>query len=322
MEDQIIQWIIQEAAGTLSEADQQALSRWRQASASNEACYQDYRLVWQSADAPSLDPPNTEEAWSRLSGQINKVRPVRQLRRWWVAAAVIMIALGASVWAWHLTWSNPIHQEIVAATSLQVETLSDGTQVFLRPGSSLQSTMTSDQRMITLQGEAFFQVTPDADRPFLVVADALQVKVLGTSFLVRHPDHPQGPEVAVAEGHVAVQHLLQQESFELRAGDRVSWRNVNGDGIQETDISGNSWAWQSGILRFQSTPLSAVLDDLENTFGVTIHLQSAHLSDCRFTSRFEDAELHEILAAMSDVFACHIESPAEGIYYLNGGTCR
>ncbi|MCT1523859.1 FecR family protein [Sphingobacterium hotanense] len=149
--------------------------------------------------------------------------------------------------------------------------LPDSTEVFLAAGSTLKypEGLAGKQRIVLLEGEAFFDVTPNKDKPFIIRTGEVETRVLGTSFKVSAFDgHPL--EVAVATGKVGVSRTKGTERKELAyltPGRRVSW-NRQTDAVTESNVEvAELVQWKAGDLIFNEQPMEEVAAILERRFG-------------------------------------------------------
>ena len=149
--------------------------------------------------------------------------------------------------------------------------LPDSTQVFLAAGSTLKypEGLAGKQRIVLLRGEAFFDVTPNKDKPFIIRTGEVETRVLGTSFKVSAFDgHPL--EVAVATGKVGVSRTDGTERKELASltpGRKVSW-NRQTDAITESEVQVSELVqWKAGDLIFNEQLMEEVAAILERRFG-------------------------------------------------------
>ncbi len=164
--------------------------------------------------------------------------------------------------------------------------LADGTRVHLSPESWLVYPRVFDgpERRVQLQGEAYFEVQPDAAKPFRVETDKAQVCVLGTHFTVRaYADVPY--RVSLMEGAVRVKSLQRADSLVMKPGEDVSL-SVGGElEIRPTD--GQAEMWQKGFFCYDNTSLRDILKDV---------------------CRFYDASLGEVRSASMDK-KLHFKAP-------------
>lgn len=152
-------------------------------------------------------------------------------------------------------------QVVVARGALHRLVLADGTQVCLSPESRLTYPRAFDgaERRVDLLGEAYFEVQPDATKPFVVETDRAQVRVLGTHFTVRaYDDAPY--RVSLMEGSVRVKSLLKADSVLMKPGEDVSLKAGGKLDIRPTD--GQAEMWQKGFFYYDNAPLRDILKDV------------------------------------------------------------
>lgn len=149
--------------------------------------------------------------------------------------------------------------------------LPDSSQVFLAAGSTLKypEGLAGKQRIVLLEGEAFFDVTPDKEKPFIIRTGEAETRVLGTSFKISAFDgHPL--EVAVATGKVGVSSSIGTERRELASltpGRKVSWDRQAGT-VTESNVEVSELVqWKAGDLIFNEQPMEEVAAILERRFG-------------------------------------------------------
>lgn len=158
--------------------------------------------------------------------------------------------------------------------------LSDGSVVTLGAGSRLNypEHFADSTREIALEGEAFFEVTKNPEKPFIIHTGAVQTKVLGTSFKV-DAFKGQNVQVAVATGKVRVDRNTANtgklESIAvLLPGDAVDWNPATGTAIKTKRAIEELTGWQKGKLSFTGMPLKNVVHVLERWYNVTIEVRN------------------------------------------------
>ena len=163
-------------------------------------------------------------------------------------------------------------------------TLPDGSIVTLGAASSITYPhhFKDSIREISLQGEAFFEITKNPRQPFIVHSGEVQVKVLGTSFKI---DAFKGEKfaVAVATGKVQVSKKSDipgklKSIALLLPGDVVAYDQVSGSAtrsnVPPTELTG----WKNGKLTFTGTPLSDVVKILERWYNIKIEIRNKHIA--------------------------------------------
>lgn len=223
-----------------------------------------------------------------------------RLPRWYAVAAGVLL-LVASVLAIDV-WVGSSAQKVVG----QVEKvnppgrrtrhqLPDGTRVWLNVDSriSYPAAFASDQRAVYLRGEAFFAVTYDAQRPFVIRTPDARVQVLGTTFNVKVAS--KHTEAVVVDGSVSFGPTDATRSLILRANDRAVLDPTTGQTTKTTVDAQRYVAWTDGTLIFEDQPLNEVILTLEKWYDVRFTLDNPVLGTCQVTAKFENLALSTVL---------------------------
>lgn len=177
-------------------------------------------------------------------------------------------------------------------------TLPDGTIVHLNSESKLTYTpdFNGKLREVVLEGEAFFEVTPNKEKPFIVKTSVFDVEVLGTSFNVSVYNDENIVETALMEGKVKLTmqgcpskpvYLTPSQKFIYSRSDRQDTISImEGD----TEL-----AWKQGILAFSAEPLEEVFRKIERWYGVTMHYDKESLVNDNFTGQFKMISIQEMM---------------------------
>lgn len=221
--------------------------------------------------------PDVSAGLERLRARVDAKTapaPVRRLSRrsWFSAAAAVLLLLAGGYVALSGDGNTVLFNETNAPLAV---TLPDGTEVLLQQGTELTygEAFNDTDRHISLDGQAFFQVHKDANRPFLVNTSETELRVTGTAFNLRVNDDEL--EVEVSEG--AVQLSREDQVLEIKAkhcGLSLPGRKCT---IMLAENL-NRHAWRTGTLRFQGAPLEAVVKTIANNYGYTINVPK----DCNF----------------------------------------
>ena len=185
--------------------------------------------------------------------------------------------------------------------------LSDGTLVHLNSGTKIRypiKFLKGRNREVFIEGEAYFKVAKDKDHPFIVNADAVSVRVLGTEFNIT--SYPEDKEIktVLVEGSVNMSNSLSpDDSVVLKPGNKGSWNKAGyGTAIEEVDVSLYT-SWITGDLIFRDTMFKDMLKKLERRYNVTIenknHLLEAKLWNARFNVNIESIE--DILKSINQI---------------------
>ncbi|WP_333887719.1 FecR family protein [Sphingobacterium siyangense] len=151
-------------------------------------------------------------------------------------------------------------------------TLPDGTKVWLNAGSSLKYPMSfaKNERRVSLEGEAFFEVTKDSARPFKVLSKGQEIEVLGTAFNVNaYPDNTV-IKTTLVNGKVKLSNDKRySEAIYLLPGQQST--NSNNGKIQLANVDTAPFtAWKEGLFYFDETPLSDALQQIGRWYNVEV----------------------------------------------------
>lgn len=248
----------------------------------------------------------------------------KNYRRWWLAAAAITLII-VSIGVFRLNKSDKPDTN-VAITYITKETvngvkhtisLPDGTKVKLNSGSSIKypESFTDGSREVFLDGEGFFEVTENPQKPFIVRSSNIETQVIGTSFNMRAYKNEHVSKVAVLTGMVKVS-LSDVESV-LIAPKQMA---VYDQDAQNLITSGFNFAeevgWKEGILNFANEPLSQVFQELEVWYGIKIQPgDHVSLTDV-YKGEFKNETLENVLSAIAYAsgFQYYIEEKNVFIY--------
>lgn len=160
--------------------------------------------------------------------------------------------------------------------------LADGTKVFLNADSRLEypSRFEGTQRTVRLHGEAYFDVTKDSSRPFVVETEHTQTTVHGTKFNITSYDG-QPTKITLIEGKVAVKNLKSGHEEQLVPGDNISVAESGEMTKTAVDVDGYVY-WQEGFFYFDDQPLSEIMQSLGRWYNVSVVFANRKAMDYRF----------------------------------------
>ncbi len=279
---------------------------WLAESPEHQKQYEQLVQIWeQSRRLAANSTVDENAAWLRLKQRLQQPafqKPiVRTITRtgWWRIAALVMLVAGVAVLAYYGQKSQPV-QTIAVQTNNQihVDTLPDGSVVTLNKNSRLTypDGLKGNTRTIALQGEAFFNVTPNKDKPFVIEVNDVVVKVVGTSFNVRSSNGIT--EVIVETGVVEV--IRQGKKTELHPQERIA--------VQPTDTALVKAPVQDQLYNYyrtkeficDNTPLWKLVDALNEAYNSHIVIANNSLRNLPLTTTFYNESLDNILKIISE----------------------
>lgn len=294
------------------------------------ALVEEARNLWIAMQVAGTNPTPKETAaalqstWQKIWLAENTV--VTPLwRRWWrSAAAVLVMGCGLSL-AWYLynetvttpsisytdlveETKGPLLEQINETNRPQLITLSDGSSIILQPDSRLSYPVkfNGSERKVYLSGEAFFEISKNPEQPFLVYANEVVTKVVGTSFRVKAFTDQRDIEVVVRTGKVNVSSKgsasgLDKEYVLLlpNQGVRFSRESLAFEKIddltQEKQISQKLNNIERLSFEFSDVPVAQILKTIEQAYLVKVHFSEEKLRNCYLTTSLSDEPLPQKL---------------------------
>lgn len=178
--------------------------------------------------------------------------------------------------------------------------LKDSSLVVLFPGAKLDlaSDFNDQDRRVTLQGRAFFQVTHHTDKPFLVASGKLLTRVLGTSFEV----NTLAPinTITLRTGKIAVGYSGKNVAM-LIPNQRISYNTQMNTFKVEHINAARELSWTAGELSYDLVPLEIIFKDLEQWYGVEINVHNSNFQNKKITTSFKDLPINQVLGMLSAI---------------------
>lgn len=286
-EEQASLWAARLDGGTLSSADRDALDAWLNAQPAHRTLLSRYCQFSVDLEEPLLalvangavtPPPES------VVEEVSAPRSRRTRRPAWLAASALAAAAAVAVVVWI---SRPAPQQADATTAAAQRTaltLPDGTRVELNAHTRLTASLGAGERRVRLSGgEAFFTVSKDPGRPFVVETPGGAVRVTGTVFDVRS-ETPAELVVTVVEGSVQVRPGTSaggaaDETLGLTAREQVA---AGPGGVARGRLSAeeldDALAWRRGQVVFRNASLNEALQRFARFHGRKIIVSAAVLA--------------------------------------------
>lgn len=206
----------------------------------------------------------------------------------WAAGILLPLFVISTFYLYHEN-KQAVSEEMIVSTGIGERatiTLPDNTKVTLNTESRLvyiPKIYNKEERRIKFSGEGYFNVAKDAERPFLIDAKGLNVKVLGTKFnlLVRN-DEPTA-ELSLESGSVRFSSIVSGKYAILKPSQKVIMDQQTGKLIVVGDEIRNISSWRRNELVFRNVPLSSVVKSLEKVYGIQIDLNYKECNTDLFT---------------------------------------
>lgn len=324
--ENIDELIAKRLTGEINDDEQAILIQWLQTSEANQLYFDQMQQLWQKsviAQAVLDDAPDVEAALNRTKAKIRQATSGGKAKRiginpWWLGMAASLALLATAIWFFQSRGETAV-TVYASQENTRLDTLSDGSTIALNQHSSLTTAFDKKNRHIKMHGEAYFEVTKDPEKPFIIEVRAVEVTVVGTRFNVDNHSDSTKVVVSVEEGRVKVQ--IGTQIIYLNAGEQATIDCSNGEILRSSlPPAGNVKAWFDRRFIFDDVPLSEVIPILEKAYNVQIELKNKNLGNCRLHSRFNNEPISRVLSLISETFSLKIESN-NSHYLLDGPGC-
>lgn len=315
-----------------TEEEIKELLKWRDESSKNQLLFNQIKKDLELINLnKSMNKVNVDSAWENLKSRIKEdeldLPLVEETKTRFMLptvlkyAAVVIITIGLGF------FSTKVYQRISDSSftthyaNLDEQgkeiVLPDGSTVVLNANSKIiyPAAFAEDKRKVKLEGEAFFDVTKNSERPFIIEAKNAEVRVLGTSFNVNASIPGYKVEVFVETG-------LVQLSRKKDGGEKIL---INPGDIGILDIKElankknsdqNIIAWKTKEIVFFEDSIEKVINTLNKVYNTNINCENEEILNLRYTSTFRNQDIDSILNVICLTFNLKIEDTDNGIYLV------
>lgn len=324
-------------AGGCSPKEQQDVEAWADSDPENAKKLAKFKQIWkmsgqnQSALEEYVD---VDAEWEQLQARLQRegefeipskskslkekyrTASIHSMTQKFMRVAAIFVIAGLMGVLAYQNWyqaepepQEPALREVSTANAQRVNmTLGDGTTVKLNAGSVMKfpNQFESDVREIFLKGEAYFDVTSNPDRPFVIHSRGSVIRVLGTSFTVRSYEEDHQVRVVVEEGRVSFSPQMEnaQDAAMLTANELGRYTlDTNRIETAQVDDMQLYLSWREGYLKFREEPMSNVAESLERRYGVQVRFKGEAISQKTLTAFLKSRSIRSVL----DVIAMSLD---------------
>jgi ferric-dicitrate binding protein FerR (iron transport regulator) len=304
----IEQLILLSLQGCASRKELQRLNDYRSQSEQNESSYQLIAGIWAKK---STEPVASN--YHELEDRIMEAgfRGIQSVSRPWIRRSLIYKIAASLVLLCLVSWyAFRIHPapEISEATSELVVTynptgqkskitLPDKSVIWLNAESSLSylNGFTDSIRHIELEGEAYFEVEPDPNRPFVVETSGISTVALGTSFNIRNYPEENAVQVSLLSGQVKVTDKKASNEVLLKPLEQVQFLKTT-RALKMAPLTNQQVSqWKDGIISFKASSFEKVIKTLERSYDVVIDTTGYTSGDWSYTAKFDNMSLEIVL---------------------------
>ena len=274
--------------GNASFEEEAAVKQWMEESAENRLAFLKERKLF---DAMLLlgNEEIIKNGKKRFSINLSSLRT--ELTK---IPAVVAITLGGS----YFYYQSSLEKELMAMQTITVPagqriniTLVDGTNVWLNARTSLSYPVKfgKNNRQVVLDGEAYFDVTKDKSKPFIVQTDNYNVEVLGTQFDVNAYSETGEFETTLMSGSVKVASASDStQKITLKPNNKVFLQDGK---LHVTAVDDyNPYRWKEGLICFKNETFTSIMKDFEKYYGLTIQVKNKNVFKYVYTGKFRQTD--------------------------------
>ena len=250
----------------------------------------------------------------RLLKRINKPQHPKRRRYIWQAACIlILMTFGVSIPQLYTPREKEVLYTEVSTTFGEKKewTLPDGSKVNLNACTTLkypEQFNNSKERKVELTGEAYFQVSKNEKKPFIIRTKGFDVRVLGTKFNVKAYTENETASVSVESGKVQVD--LPEAMTRLTANEQIQINTLSDEYVKRKEDCRNAMAWMQSKLHYNNASLHDIIKDLERYYNCRFKIADNQTFDYRFSGEHDNKSLQAVLQSIE--YATGIKSKREG----------
>lgn len=297
MENEHTRLIISYLQGDLSKEETDLFYNWMNENASNKRLFFEIKAMYDAGR--SLGKPlDVAESWQRLLNKKEKTRSLR-FNLWYkiasyAAVALIAVAVSSVFFLFYNKTEGGLYSKYIGGDGLEADVveLPDGTHVSLGSKTTFHydKDFGKDKRIVYLEGEAYFDVAKQKDKPFIIKTAEQDIEALGTKFNVMAYPTDSLVITTLLEGSVRLMTLGGGRETILRPDQQFIYnRNRKTASLNYVDARQYT-SWTTGYYYFSEQTLDAILDRLSHVYGAEFTVLSKSLNKRTFTGTFYRGE--------------------------------
>ncbi len=285
--------------GSAGKDDQLHFEKWLK-EGENHQYFKEIKTNWEATGNLSYCyNTETNAAWDKVSKQTiykkTKTRKIRTSILQLAAAAILVFTIGA----YFLLQEK---QELISKNDpINDYLLPDSSKVSLNRNSKLVFVegFKGKNRELWLEGEAFFDVKRNPEKPFVIHVGNNLVEVLGTSFNINENTEREYIELNVERGKVRFKSNDLNRSLVVEKGQAIIYNSKDNDLVRLKKANINYLSWKTNLIRFEQTPMTEVVLTLESVYGKQIIIKSDELKELKFSASFSNQAFEKVLKVIA-----------------------
>lgn len=316
-------------AGECNTFENQVVDTWRNHSVQNKASFDSLLFLWSNSNRNNIAQNiDTEKSWEKFKDKItknqkqSKFKVIFSQKNVLRIAAILILGILIAV-LYNYKFQNSEIQMAVANDKVLEIQLNDNSKVSLNKNSKLEYPQEFEQnkRSVKLAGEAYFKVTKDSEKQFVIQTKHALIKVVGTEFNVKAYDSLKTTVVSVNEGIVEFCLLSDTTKKVTLTKDEVGViDNETGKILEQEAENITIDFWRTKVLKFRDARLDVVASALTEIYKVQFVFNNPNIKNCRLTFEFPDMEVEEVLDIIAMTFDLKF-TKKETTYFVDGDGC-
>lgn len=320
--------------GECSEGELKEVNTW--INESDENARQFFRMeeiYYLGKDNFAANEKKTDRAQKKLHERISaekfNQKKVIRMHTWMKYAAVVIFLIltgtGAEIWFHKLAINNDLMVVSSNGTVKEVK-LPDGTKVWLNELATLKypREFSNNERKVFLDGEAYFEVTKNPEKPFIVQSDIMSVKVLGTTFNFKSGKVHSLAEASLIEGRIEVRGNREEGLITLFPGQKAELDCTTGRLVVKQVNTKFDAVWHNNLIPFEKSTIDSIAEALERFYNVKIILSP----DMNITSTYSGVlkrkdSIESVLKSLKNAIPIQYKIVGNNIFiYEQEDNCR
>lgn len=319
-------------ADEASADEQSRLTAWLQISAENQKYFDQVKKIFDTAASNTVQLNfDADAAWKKVQSKLHESRSdnhmflmqgSRNYKLLRIAASVILL-LGVGIFGYQFLYSPPSQTfEFVSDATTAQDTLPDGSTAFLNKKSSISYEYAPQEkiRKVKLKGEGFFEVKHEEEKPFVIEAEEVLVRDIGTSFNVKAYPESDTVVVTVKTGEVQI-YTLKDEGLDLKMGETGIYNKRLKEFTRLEKIDTNVLSYKTRIFSFNNTDLKSVISKISEVYNIKIKLDNPALNTCLITVNFHGESIETIVDVIAETLKLKV-SKNDKEFVLTGTACN
>ncbi|MEY4930608.1 MAG: hypothetical protein RI909_1332 [Bacteroidota bacterium] len=316
-------------AGEATAREREQVLLWRKQSEANEKYFNQLHHIFEKASASPVQVEfDADEAWNKVKRQLHKpgakVIPISRplyftpLR----VAATVFLVIALSVVIYQKTAPPVQTLAVVSETSTRQDTLPDGSTAFLNKKTELnfEYNPREKSRKVKLKGEAYFTVKHEEEKPFIIEADEILVRDIGTEFNLKAYPDKDTIEIVVTHGEVQF-YTKDDPGLNLKAGEKAIYSKRTKEFYRIEKPDTNTLAYKTKVFSFNNTDLRSVVTLLNEVYNSKISLANESLYACRLTANFKEDNPEIIVEVIAETMGLELTKKDDQLI-LSGKGCE